>query len=240
LHSIHNREVAGLGEAHHVRLPAPVHGDAMTFVIRRAAQVGAVDQGVGAEIDVRREGVPASCQGGTPRAGRGEITRFGEASQIDLLPISQVDTQSALFVAAAQVGAVDQRTHSRQAGVEDCKEDVLAACPRALKGVQGGEVGRLGAARQVGQAGAIHLYCIGDIQAIAAQVGGIQQRSAAAQARVDLDQKATVVVGQGGLVGVLHREWDLVECVDELANSTLSIFTRQRSPYLPLKPPFFH
>src|SRR5262249_24991971 len=77
--------------------------------------------------------------------------------------------------AAAQVGRVDQ---GAAGGVELGHEGALEAGEGRLQRVGGWEVGRAGLGGEVGVAGAAHREAIGESEAAAAQVGGVDQGAA--------------------------------------------------------------
>ena len=126
----------------------------VAVVSRVAAEVGGVDEGGAGRVQLGHEGVAAARVGGLERIGGGEVGRIGVARDVGVSGGVHGDAVAAVVAAAAEVGGVDEGGAGRvQLGHEGVgRRRALAA----WSGLGGGEVGRVGVARDVGVPRAVH------------------------------------------------------------------------------------
>src|SRR5439155_744005 len=134
-----------------------VHGDSVAPVLAGAAQVGRVNQPTAGRIELGHKGIYATTTIGSLKGagGGGKVGRRRIPGDVDVAGGVERDAQGPLTAAAAQVGRVNQPAAGRiELGHKGLGEVGCGACVGGLEGAaRGGEVRRIGTARDIGVAG---------------------------------------------------------------------------------------
>ena len=111
-------------------------------------------------------------------AGGGKVGREGAPDHVGVAGRVHGDAAAAVVAVAAQIGGVNQR---RACGIELCHERIRSGAQGSVKGRAGRggtpcrKVGGPGAARHIDVAGPIHGDAVAIVDAVAAQIGGVDQ-----------------------------------------------------------------
>src|SRR5262249_30222293 len=137
------REVGTAGKANDIGVTRRVRRDAHAFFAAAAAEVGRVQQGRAARVQLADEGILDAVECGLKRArGSREVRTLGRAGDIGVPRRVQRDARAFVDAVAADEGRVDQgRTGQIQLG----DKGVIDANEGRLEGARGGwEVGTAG------------------------------------------------------------------------------------------------
>src|SRR5208337_839995 len=169
-----------------VSVPRRVHRDAVAVAAGTTAQVGGVEERAPGGIQLGHKGVYAADQAGLDWVGGGEIGRAGPARDVSVARAVRRDAVALVRIDAAQVGCgaaqeggVDKRTPG---GIQLGHKGVggtggATANAGALDRVGGGEIDRVGPARDVSVARTVCRDAAARVLFAAAQGGGVDERA---------------------------------------------------------------